>query len=662
MRGRLALISACVLGALLVAGIYLALSPKRVVAVSKVLVERNATTKESGEPDAVIDAQADVFRSSEVLRLADSKASLGSLRTFAGVRDPVPMMRRNLSIAAKSSASGSVLTVTYPAVSEQDAIDILDAVVDAYRGYQTNQQQQKAQRLGVDLGADRKKLDDQLAAARQNLAEYDIATGGAGLDTSSARMSSVSNALTEASLATLSAKRRYDEAVTAAGDALGELDDQKLEQTLKDAGAYAPESQELIEQEVRMLESQLSDLRKTYDANHPSMVRATQRLKQVRIAQAASARARWISAQQREADLQKTFAQLQRDSNVQTTKQAERAKLAAEVSRLQARADELDGRLHEISLMTAAGSLNVSVITPAEANNPAYPPLPRYAPTLLTAGLIGLALGGLLSIAGDLRGGDRLRNLMPTRSPIPLTDRAGQTLGVKKLGALPETDPNEEGHPIELLAHADPFGEYANAIRKLRSACDIEGALPASMILTSASNGDGKTTLAVNLASTIAREGRKVLLIDMNFAQPRLHEVLGVPGDRGFLQLLEGGDAVELIRSSSIPRVDVLAAGGVPKDSALLLNGEALPHSLSMLTSAYDHVIFDGNALAIGDDARIVASLTDATILVSRDTPASLRRAAGARDMLLMVGANLLGVALTRSRPMMHPITTLQTT
>ncbi len=659
LRGRLAVISAFVLAALVVGGLYLALTPRRVVAVSKVLVERIANPNPSAEPDAVIDAQSDVIRSSDVLRLADAKAQLGSLQTFKGLRDPVPNLRKNLSVSTSRSAMGNLLTITYPAATEQDAVDILDAIVDAYRGYQTNQQQQKTQKLSAELTADRKSLADRLDAAQKALSDYDIATGGAGLDTPAARMNSVSNALTESTLATLSAKRDYDKAINSAGDALTGLTDAELEKAMKEAGAYAPESAEMIEQEVRMLEAQIVELHQTYADNHPTVVRALQRLKQVRIAQASSARARWLSAQEREADLQKSLAQLQRDASVQTTKQTERAKLAAEVARLQARADDLDGRLHDLTLMTAAGSLSVSVVTPAEANNPDFPPVPRRAPILVTAGLIGLALGGLFSIAGDLRGSDKLRGMLPVRATLPLVDSRGQTLGIKKLGSLPEADPNQEGHPVEMLAQADPFGAFANSVRQMRSACEIEGALPASMIVTSASSGEGKTTLAANLACTMAREGRKVLLIDLNFAHPRLHELFNVPGDTGFLQLLEGGDAVELIRSTSVLRVDVLPAGGVPSDSTALLNGESFPHNLSMLTSAYDHVIFDGNALAIGDDARIVASLADATILVSKDMAASLRRAAGARDMLLMVGANLLGLALNRTHPSANSISTM---
>lgn len=648
LRRRLALVSGCVLGGLLVGGIYLAMTPKKYVAVSKVLVERISADKAAG--DAVVDAQEDVLRSGEVLRLAESKAVLGDLRTFQGVRDPVPLMRQNLKVESGNGGTSNVLTVTYPAASESDAVVILDAIVNAYRGYQSDVRQQETAKLNDQLGQERKTLVDQLDRAKKALSEYDVATGGAGLASPTERLSSVSSALTEATLQTLEAKRRYDEAIAAAGAALNGLNEEQLEKALRDASVFAPESPEIIEQETRMLELQLADLRKTYAENHPSMIRATQRLKQVRVALASAMRSRWQAAQQREADLQKSLTQLQRDASLQTAKQTERARLSDEVTRLNATVEEMDRRLREIALMTVTGSLNISVLTPAEANHPDYPVLPRPTPTLMLSALIGLALGGLFSIIGELRSSNRFGSMLPSRS-LPLIDSTGQTLGIKKLGSIPETDAKAEGHPLEWLAQEDPFGDFGNAVRSLRSACEVEGALPASLILTSATAGEGKTTLATNLASVMAREGRKVLLIDLNFAKPALHTLFGVDGSRGFSELLAGGDPVQLVHSTSVPRVDVLPAGSVPADSAQLLNGERLPHILSMLTSAYDHVILDGNALAFGDDARIVASLTDATVLVSRDAPASLRRAAGARDMLLMVGANLLGVALTRSRP-----------
>lgn len=651
LRRRLALLSACTLGGLLAGGIYLGITPRRVVAVSKVMIERIAPSSINlSGGDAFIDAQTDVMRSREVLRLAEARGQLGSLQTFKGIRDPVPAIQKSLGVKVGQSASGNVLTVTFPAHTESDAVEVVESIVNAYRTYQSDQKQQKSQELSVAIAADRKAIEDQLAQAKKALAEYDQATGGAGLETPGQRITSVSDALTNAELDTISAKRVYDESINLAGSALTDLTDEQLENTLREANVSAPESPELIEQEARALEVQLAELRTTYSQNHPSVVRASQRLNQVRLTQVAAMRARWRSAQSREADLRKTFSQIQKDTSLQTARQGERTKLADEVKRLQVRADELASRLNEITLMTTAGSLNVSVLTPAEANNPDYPSLPRMMPTLLTSALIGLGLGGLLSIAGELRGSRSLRSPVPGRSATPLLGRPGESSGLKSLGSIPDVEASPEDGALALAAQNDPFGAFSNAVRSVRAACEVDGALPASMILTSAMSGEGKSTLATNLASIIAREGRKVLLVDLNFNQPALHTILGVDGSSGLSELLTGGDAVALIRQTAITRLDLLPAGARPADSALLLNGEQLPQSLSMLTSAYDHVIFDGNALAFGDDARIVSSLTDATILVSKDSASSLRRAAGARDMLLMVGANLLGVVLTRSR------------
>jgi Mrp family chromosome partitioning ATPase len=147
---------------------------------------------------------------------------------------------------------------------------------------------------------------------------------------------------------------------------------------------------------------------------------------------------------------------------------------------------------------------------------------------------------------------------------------------------------------------------------------------------------------------TVAKENRRVLLVDLNFDAPALAPLLHVDAVAGLAELIVGGEPLELIKSTDVPRLDVLAAGKPQGDTAALLNTEGFTTLLTMLSTAYDHVIFDAPPLSQGDDARIVASLCDGTVLVSRSTSASLRRAAGARDLLLMIGANLLGVTVSR--------------
>lgn len=641
---------------LVVGGLYLRFATKRHVAVAKVTIERLAPGLATGKAaeeslDAVIEVQSEILRSTDVLRLADANGDLGSLRTFAAgdaLRDPVVEIRRDLRV--DRTPGSATITVSYAAPDPSDAARVVDEVCRAYQSYQSDRSTRRSRELAGTIETQQRETREKLAAARRELAAFDSGGPLAG-PPATQQVASLAQAMTTAQVDTFGARRLYDEALANAGPQLAGLDDKQLEETLAQAGASAPDSSELIAQEAAALGQQLTELRRTFAENHPAVARATARLKQIRLLQVASARQRWQAAQAREGDLRKALEQLQSTTSVQTARGVERDRLVAEANRLQAQADEIDRQLNQIVLATTAGSLNITV-SDADVDHRDYPALPRTGPTLATAGLIGLVVGGLLALLGEFRSVGTLRHVVPSpreSSHSPSGDRAARQLGVPVLGSIPEADDaDERSAPVAWAGQLDPFGTVANAVRTMRRSLEIEGKLPATIILTAAADGQGTTSLAMNLATTIAREGRKVLIADLNYANPNLARTLEIDGTRGLTELVADGDPLELIRTTSIARLDVLPAGAKPADSGAMLNDDRFLRLLTNLTSAYDHVIFDAAPLSRGDDARIVASVCDGTVLVSRPSPASLRRTAGARDLLLTVGANLLGVVLNR--------------
>ena len=631
--------------------VYLRVATTKHIAASTVLIERLAPSLAAGTGDtsaaAVVDAQVEVIRSSDVLRLAETNGNFAGMTTFAHVHDPLALLRTDLRI--DHPVGGNVLTVAFPSPNDAEAIAIVDEVIKSYQSYQSDRRTQKSRELAASIDSTRRGVTDQLASARKDLNAFDTANGPATGAPATQQVSSMADALTKAQLETFTTHRAYDEAVADAGSVLQGLNDQQLEQALQQAGANAPDSSEMVSQEVYALSQQLAELRKTYAENHPAVQRATQRLRQIRLLQVAGTRQRWAASQAREADLRKAFEQLQTTNSTQSTRAGERERLTGEVTRLQARLDELDKQVGQVLLATTAGSLNIEVLAPAEIDRPGFPALPRPAPTLATTSLVGLVIGGLLALIGEYREVGSLRHVVPVRDTVPSADRAARTLGVPVLALVPESDDHDDQEtPVTWSAQFDPFGPVANAVRTMRRALEVDGKLPATIVVTAASDQQGTTNIAINLATTIAREGRKVLIVDLNFRVPAVASALEVDGSRGLTELVAGGDPLELIRTTSIARLDVLGAGVTPADAAAMLNDERFIRLMSTLTTAYDHVIFDAAPLSRGDDARIVASVCDATVLISRPSPAALRRAAGARDLLLTVGANLVGVTLSR--------------
>jgi polysaccharide biosynthesis transport protein len=142
-----------------------------------------------------------------------------------------------------------------------------------------------------------------------------------------------------------------------------------------------------------------------------------------------------------------------------------------------------------------------------------------------------------------------------------------------------------------------------------------------TFMVTSSRPGEGKTTVSANLAISLARLGRRVLLIDADTRRPSLHRVFGLPfGDAGLCEALTGpGGWCDVVRRDVAPRLDVITANHNLENPADALSGPKLHRLLSEAKLAYDFVLLDAPAIDINEpDARILAHVVDRVILVVR--------------------------------------------
>jgi capsular exopolysaccharide synthesis family protein len=153
---------------------------------------------------------------------------------------------------------------------------------------------------------------------------------------------------------------------------------------------------------------------------------------------------------------------------------------------------------------------------------------------------------------------------------------------------------------------------------------------PRSLLVTSAQPGDGKTTVASNLAISLARLGGRVLLVDADTRRPAVHRAFGIAVDRGLGEALRGEAAwPTLVRHDVVPGLDILFAGLRLRASTDLLASERLPMLLQEARQGYEYVVLDSPALGINAaDTRILATLVDGVVMVVRSgtTPEPLVR------------------------------------
>lgn len=176
------------------------------------------------------------------------------------------------------------------------------------------------------------------------------------------------------------------------------------------------------------------------------------------------------------------------------------------------------------------------------------------------------------------------------------------------------------------------------------------------LLVSSPNPGEGKTTSVCNLGASFAEIGRRVLLIDADFRKPRLHEIFGVPNDRGLLNLLaEKGEGAEsptsFVRPTGVPRLSVLTAGTTAVPVATLLHSDRLAGLFEHFRSEYDLVLIDSAPLLLVPESRILARSTDGLVLVLRAGATTPEMALAARRRALEDGTLLVGTVLNDWKP-----------
>lgn len=175
-----------------------------------------------------------------------------------------------------------------------------------------------------------------------------------------------------------------------------------------------------------------------------------------------------------------------------------------------------------------------------------------------------------------------------------------------------------------------------------------EGADCRVFLVTSPSEGEGKTTIASNLAISMALQGENILLIDANFSKPSVHTLFKIRNTIGLTDVLMGDTTLwQAIYPNWIETLGILTSGGsVPK--AGLLGSGIMERILGEATEKYDKVIVDSAAILEATDTKLLAHMCDGVLLVIEKDRTSIEDAAYARKMLEMAKATIIGGVLNK--------------
>ena len=195
--------------------------------------------------------------------------------------------------------------------------------------------------------------------------------------------------------------------------------------------------------------------------------------------------------------------------------------------------------------------------------------------------------------------------------------------------------------------------ELVEAFRMVRTAVTfiaIEQPIE-SIAVTSADRGEGKTMTALNLARTMAWEGRSVLLVEADLRRPSLAKRLAITDSKGLSDVLLQDTALDAaIAGAESWGMSVLVAGGRPPNAAELLGSSHMHRIQEKLAADYDLVIYDLPPLLPVSDALVMSKQVDAVILVASEKVSKVGNVTTALEMLQDSSANVIGAVLNRTR------------
>ncbi len=267
---------------------------------------------------------------------------------------------------------------------------------------------------------------------------------------------------------------------------------------------------------------------------------------------------------------------------------------------------------------------------------------PSLAKSLALGTVLAFLLGLGLAILVD-------QSELAFRNPHEIFDR----LQVPVVGRIPRINTRKiqaaHGHPSLIAAHK-PGATASESFRDVRTGLFFRSNLEdlKTILFTSPSPGDGKSTTVANMAISIAQAGKRVILVDADFRRPRVHQYFGEEMNPGMLDVLSGDQRLkDAIQKSKLQdNLYLLTTGGRPRNPGELVTSEAFRDLIEALRKKFDYVLIDSPPVLPVSDPATIASMVDGVYLVTRIRKGVKLTAHKAKETLDRVGAHWLGVVV----------------
>ena len=270
--------------------------------------------------------------------------------------------------------------------------------------------------------------------------------------------------------------------------------------------------------------------------------------------------------------------------------------------------------------------------------------------------ILGLIIGSILSIgivlvreAVDVR--VRTPEQLQRTGFVSLGEIASLEKEVTSQAPDVEVPPQAKGFDPRLHLIYNPLSYTAECYRRLRVSIMRASQDPPLRVLliTSPNPGEGKTSTVLNLALSLAETEQRVLVIDADVRQPRVHSLLGLEAAPGLSEVALGSvDPAKAIRRNVVPFLDVMTCGASVKIPSSLFGKSATLNVLRSLMKEYAWVLIDTPPALVVNDAAVMASIVDATVMMVNAGETRMTALERAADIMQKAGSGRVGIVISR--------------
>ncbi len=300
--------------------------------------------------------------------------------------------------------------------------------------------------------------------------------------------------------------------------------------------------------------------------------------------------------------------------------------------------DVLLKRMKETDITEQLQSSNISIIDLAEV--PKSPINSKKQYKILFMALMGLGLGVGVSFF-----------LEYLDNTIKSTEDVERYLALPVLGALErfKVFKDRKQNSTELVTEEMPKSTFAEAVKNIRTGIIFSSTDNSrkSILITSATQGEGKTFVASNLATTIAHTGKNTLLVETDFRRPRINKIFNVEMNPGLSNHLVGENDLEsVIKSTSIRNLSIVTCGNIPPNPSEMLGSVRMEEFCKIVREKFDTVLFDTPPSLTVTDATVLSNVIDEAVFVIRSGKIARETAKRATLQISKNKCKILGVVV----------------